>query len=188
MRLMCIILPLEPSCSHFLRCCGHLFLCGDDEAAMKSTIFLAVDGEILKVNTTSTAEVQPKKWSKNKGAANQGSESSASHPRALSLPTNHEDYSLDNELLGDFLVPAIGGVVRRSEESLRQDMMKRQDLQDKVRKDILGMLLRMARRVYWSYMRQLWDETCDALISADERDEIVHRQVTPCARELDQVA
>ena len=85
------------------------------------------------------------------------------------------DYSLDDPAKGDSLVPVVGGMIRRDKEALLKAMESKRDLQDEVRRAIVSILLRMARRTYWAYMRQLWDEHYVELVAADAKDEIVHR-------------
>ena len=129
-------------CTAALRCCGHLFLCGESEAALRTTVLLAIEAETVK--NVSSASIPPGSLARRGGENSKDARRNDNKDKGSKGPptlTVEDDDTQDNEALGDFLAPAVGGVVRRDEVSLRQAVGKRLEIQDSTRKDIVGMLL-----------------------------------------------
>jgi hypothetical protein len=81
------------------------------------------------------------------------------------------------ELSVDAEVPLIGGQVRRLREDLFDQLDRRTEAQEATRELLIGTLLRMARKVYWCFFRQLWDDDYDRIARIDAECELIHRTI-----------
>ena len=185
-----------------LRRCGHLFLSGEGEAGSLTSSFLGMapgpkykseeEREKEMKETGGTGESKNDKGKKGKGEANlsfrqqreAAAKEEAAKAKALAKlkrgPLKRGE--IDEDLLPvdndrDLLVPAIGGSIRRNKEELLKDLEDRTQLNEELRILLLGTILRMLRRVSWAYMRQLWDDEFDALLTEDMQIEENQRAV-----------
>jgi hypothetical protein len=187
-----------PEIAILLRSCGHIFLAGDGEAGMLTASLLGMaksvpppplDEKEEKIeeeedaSPTSNKRKSKKKGAvlgfreaKRKAAAEEAARAKEEHERTrapLKRGEEHPD-SIPVDTDTDLGVPAVGGATRRARESAQGDVDGRSAVLDELRRLLLGAVVRMVRRVQWSYMRQAWD--CDFELLMEEESVVESNQ------------
>ena len=75
------------------------------------------------------------------------------------------------ETAEDLAVPSQGGATRRAREAAQVDVSLRSTASEELRRTLLGAVARLARRVSWCYMRQLWDPEYETLAEEERKVE-----------------
>lgn len=153
--------PLES----MLRRCGNLFLVGAGEAAHYTSLLMSVEipeNVVKKAQQPTTVGKLPS--DKRDEALKESYSSSTLKPVAEHNPL-------------DELTPTVGGTVRRLRESMFSKLQSRSEAQEELRLLLVGILVRLIRRVSWSYFRQLWDENYSELLTTDAEQESLFRSI-----------
>ena len=175
----------DKSTELILRRCGHLFISGIDESAMAAISLLAV-GHITPPKVVHEKSKKKKKQTVattkgKKGLSSKGSKKSDTEDE---MEIEKEKKYDENGILYDAKIDsrAVGGAIRTSRESLLAELTVTAELQDERTRSIVSTLLRLVRRIFNLFMRQLWDVRYSELALADAKDENIHRRIAALSR------
>jgi len=203
----------NPVTANLFRHCGNIFMCGPSEAGMVTTSFLAMLPK-PPVHSPGGPASPTKRGTAGKSAASMrsvGSPTGAGRrsptrggsPSKSRLGTRGAsgaqtpsggdedvrvigDEDVEDEILPvDNLLPMVGNFVRLEKEQLFAAIEHHTAAQEELRLLITSAVVRIARRVHYAYMRQLYDMThYDAFVEQDEHDEAIHRKIILLRRKL----
>lgn len=80
---------------------------------------------------------------------------------------------------GDDAPVAVAEAVALSRQRILRESATRSAAEEELRELMVAAVVRAARRVYWLYMRQLWQESTsfERMVTTDASDEVMHRSV-----------
>ena len=101
-----------------------------------------------------------------------------SRPSSAFLQELLEDNEETDTQPGDSIIPMVGNIVRREKEAIYASVEQKTAVQEELRLLVTAAVVRIARRVYYEYMRQLWDlHHYRDFAAQDQHDEVIHRKV-----------
>lgn len=189
----------SPSFQKIFKRCGHIFVAGSEEAGGDTAALLGVrdvgEGITGKEEKEKAAEEAHKALLKRQREekiqmAKYGVTISAKPADASTASADEAKDEIDAQD-SDFDDEDTGRLVMGTEEFLRRERRKAEkgllatmEVQDELRRLVLACLLRLARRVQWRYMRQLWDSDYEQLSHLELVDEDTHRELLRLKRVL----
>ena len=181
-----------PMVQRMFRRCGHVFLAGQGEAGMVTSSLLGMgvpdvaavggmpeDAAEAKNLVASGGEDKKSVYHAAKAAKEAAAvQAAAALAAANRMPLKRGEFEELIESPEDVTdAPLVGGAVRRQREASKVVVDSRTRLQEELRVLLLGLVIRLARRVNWSYMRQMWDEEYEYFANEDLQNEANQREI-----------
>jgi len=175
---------------YLLRRCGHVFLAGQGEAGMITSSLLGMNPPLAPPSSEAQSKAEVGKEEESGGvklgykAAKKAREEADAKAAAELAALAPKEPRKRGEVKDDFIdtpedlaSPSVGGTARRQREEVKISVDSRTRVQEELRILLLGSIVRMARRVSWSYMRQLWDDDYESLVNEEAQIEASQRAV-----------
>lgn len=175
----------SPTLRTVLRRCSNIFIAGQGESGMATTSFLAMGPIDRPTSLVEESILEPTKIEKKKKKAEDNvTDSEVVDVKVLKKKRGEEIEPPPEDTIADLEVPSMGGEIRRKKEAIAIKKDERTQTLEDLRLLVISAILRIARRVSWSYMRQLWDENYENMVLEDLQGEVLHRQILKARKEL----
>jgi hypothetical protein len=187
-----------PEMRKLLRRCGNVFLVGDDESGMKTSMMMlrkprppddsdpsqSRTGGVVRhtgeINSVFGHDADNKLNDDDYDGKDDGDENlstfAARRQGYYSSPSHHPPVDSPSNPASNMNTRTREARARVMKKSQMQAFGGKQDIEEDLRLSILGVLVRMARRISWEYFRQLWDDNTPQIFVNDARAEVIHRK------------